>query len=142
MKTIEDIQHKLNEKGLKVTHQRIAILKSLCKLMNHPTAEEIYNDLRPEYPSISLATVYKTLGTFVENGLLKIVETESGKTRYDHELDRHFHIFNQETGEIKDYYDSRLTELLDEYFEENCLPGIDIKDIKISIIAQYNKNDS
>ena len=66
------ISHKFCEaKGLRVTPQRIAIYDALRGHHNHPTAEMIYHSLRPTHPSMSLATVYKTMEIFEKLALLK-----------------------------------------------------------------------
>ena len=59
-----DIAQKLREEGYKVTPQRIAIYNVLYAENNHPTAEMIYQSLREDHPSMSLATVYKNDGDF------------------------------------------------------------------------------
>ena len=56
-----DIAQILRSEGFKVTPQRIAIYDALRGHHNHPTAEMIYHSLRPTHPSMSLATVYKTM---------------------------------------------------------------------------------
>ena len=66
------ISHKiLRSQGFKVTPQRIAIYDALRGHHDHPTAEMLYHTLRPEHPSMSLATVYKTMEIFEKIGLVK-----------------------------------------------------------------------
>ena len=90
---------------LKATHQRIVILEAIIDCMTHPTADLIYEKLKPGNPSISLATVYKTLETFVQAGLISKVSTTEGMMRYDANLSNHGHIYCHNTDEIIDYYD-------------------------------------
>ena len=61
----------LREKGLKVTPQRIAVYNMLCHTVEHPNAEMIYKTLEPDHPTMSLATVYKTLDAFKHLGLVQ-----------------------------------------------------------------------
>jgi Fe2+ or Zn2+ uptake regulation protein len=77
--------------GLKVTPQRLAILKLLKNNQNHPTAEEVYNELLKEYPAISLTTVYNTLSRFVEAGVIKELNIDPSKMRFDTCMDSHDH---------------------------------------------------
>lgn len=77
--------------GLKVTPQRLAILKLLRKNENHPTAEEVHNELIKEYPAISLTTVYNTLSRFVEAGMIKELNIDPNKMRFDTCIDSHDH---------------------------------------------------
>ena len=51
----------LRDKGFKVTPQRLAIYQVLANTKEHPSAEMIFNQLQPSYPTMSLATVYKTV---------------------------------------------------------------------------------
>lgn len=66
---LERFQTMLKERGLRVTHQRLAIYEYLISSEQHPSAEEIYEALSPNIPSMSPATVYKTLDVLVEMGL-------------------------------------------------------------------------
>ena len=59
------------EKGYKLTTQRLAICKFILGRNDHPTAEIIYQELRKEYPTISLGTIYKTLHLLKELGLIQ-----------------------------------------------------------------------
>ena len=77
--------------GLKVTPQRLAILKLLRKKQNHPTVEEVHNELLKEYPAISLTTVYNTLSRFVEAGMIRELNIDSNKMRFDTCTDSHDH---------------------------------------------------
>ena len=54
----------LRKYDIKTTHQRIQVYKALLDSKGHLTAEEIYEKIKPKVPSVSLATVYKTLSFF------------------------------------------------------------------------------
>jgi len=73
---------KLKETGLKVTPQRVAILKVLNEL-NHPCADEIAEALKKELPGLSLATIYNNIETLVQKRLVSKVLSEDGKFRFD-----------------------------------------------------------
>jgi len=77
--------------GLKVTPQRLAVLKYLKDNRNHPTAEKVHSDLLREYPAMSLTTVYKTLSSFVEAGMVKELDIDAHKMRFDFIMDNHGH---------------------------------------------------
>lgn len=89
MKEIAEI---LKEKGLKVTPQRLAIYSMLKNTTSHPTAEKIYNTITKHNPSISLATVYKTLDCFVSYGLVKELNITCEYSNYDANTVNHQHI--------------------------------------------------
>lgn len=82
----------LKEHGLKVTPQRLSIFKMLRSAHIHPTAETIYKSLQEDYPTMSLATVYKTLDTFVQHGLVQQLNLGEDSYRYDADTSKHSHI--------------------------------------------------
>lgn len=63
--------------------QRLAVLGYVADKRSHPTADEIYSSLSLEIPSLSRATVYNSLHTLVDGGILRELEIENGATRYD-----------------------------------------------------------
>ena len=72
----------LTDSGLRSTPQREIIYDSLLQKRDHPTADEVYARAKSEMPSISLATVYNCLETFVQRNLVRAVNFERGPTRY------------------------------------------------------------
>ena len=77
---------------LKVTPQRLAIFKMLRHTNVHPSAETIYNSLQEDHPTMSLATVYKTLDAFVQNGLVQQLNLGEDSYRYDADTSPHSHM--------------------------------------------------
>jgi len=88
--------------GLKLTPQRLAILEYLENNRSHPSAEDIYNALKPHFPSMSFATVYNTLEVLVEKGLVKEISVESTKKRFDSFTHPHHHFFCKSCKKIID----------------------------------------
>lgn len=86
---------------MKVTPQRIAILKEIQK-MGHPTIEEVYESILKEYPSISLATIYKNIASLCEAGLLKEVKVNMQKQRYEVDCHEHAHLVCTSCGKLED----------------------------------------
>lgn len=111
MLTIPDFIDACREKGLNVTYQRIMIYKSLLRTNSHPTAEEIYHDVKAEYPSISLATVYKTLETLAEHELIGKVTPLHDLARYDGDTQQHHHLVCLNCRKISDIHDERFNQL-------------------------------
>jgi Fur family peroxide stress response transcriptional regulator len=126
------------DNSLKVTPQRIAILEVILNLNNHPTAENIVEYLRLSYPSLSLATIYKTLNTFSKKGIIKKVLTENEVMRYDPIQDKHHHLYHNDSGEIEDFYDEELNKMLDSYFNKKKIPNFVIEDIKLQITGRLS----
>lgn len=136
----EEISRKLVEKGLKVTPQRIVVLKALLKLNNHPTAESIIKYIQKTYPNIATATVYKVLDALTENGLIKRVKTEKDIMRYDAIMESHHHLYCSETDRIEDYNDEQLDRMIENYFQYNGIPDFQIEDIKLQINGKFLKS--
>ncbi|WP_061995518.1 Fur family transcriptional regulator [Clostridium sp. ATCC 25772] len=80
------------EKKLKLTPQRIAVYKYLCSTTEHPSAETIYKALQEDYPTMSLATVYKALKVLVSVNLVQELNVGEGNFRYDASVCPHPHI--------------------------------------------------
>lgn len=102
------INKTLKEAGLKSTPQRAVILSYLVKSKSHPSAETIFRDLKKEYPSISLNTVYQTIETFEKKRMLFAIIDTSGSRRYDAHTEPHMHLICLKCGKITDIpYDDR-----------------------------------
>ncbi len=87
-----DITTMLREKGFKVTPQRLAIYDVLCGTKEHPSAEMVFNQLQPYYPTMSLATVYKTIEILRKIGLVQVLNVGEDSFRYDAHVENHPHI--------------------------------------------------
>jgi Fur family peroxide stress response transcriptional regulator len=77
--------------GLKLTHQRMQILRFIAEAADHPTAERLYQRVREKIPTISLDTVYRTLSTFDRLGLIQKLHGVGAQTHYDPALSPHHH---------------------------------------------------
>lgn len=134
-----NFRQKLQEKGLKVTPQRVVIFEAIMQLDNHPTAEEIIAFIKANHPNISVGTVYKVLDVLVENNLLKKVKTENSIMRYDPHLSNHHHLYCSATDQIEDYEDEKLNQLISNYFKKNKIRNFKIQDIKLQITGEFIK---
>ncbi len=99
---MNNLKERLKANNLKITPRRISIYTYLVESKSHPTAEEIYKNLREEYPNMSLATVYKTLDTFKKNGLVKEINTKTGFSRFDGNTMLHAHLICTECDGLED----------------------------------------
>ncbi len=114
----------------------MVIFEAVAGMTHHPTADQIFDAIHGDNPSISLGTVYKTLDTFVENGILKKVSTTNGQMRYDPRTDNHGHIYCSNTNEIIDYYDRELNEVIVQFFKKKRVNNLMIKNITLQINAR------
>ncbi|MEX0968524.1 MAG: Fur family transcriptional regulator [Bacteroidia bacterium] len=131
--TVQEVNERLRSSGLKVTPQRSVIYSMLFRARNHPTAEQVFDLIHESHPSISLATVYKTMETLEKNGLLVKVKTAGDRTRYDANTDHHNHIYCTKTNRIIDYEDNQLKQMLQEYFREKGIENFKVNDIRLQI---------
>ncbi|NFO14883.1 transcriptional repressor [Clostridium botulinum] len=106
------------EKKLKLTPQRLAVYNYLLGTASHPSAEIIYKAIHEQYPTMSLATVYKTLKTLVDVGLIQEINVGEGNFRYDRNSSSHPHIQCLTCGRIDDFEDLNL-DYLNKLAEDN-----------------------
>jgi len=92
----------LAARGLRATQQRVAVIRQLRKLRQHPTAAQIHRAVSRELPRISLKTVYEVLDSLVANGLASCV-TEGGEPfQYESNADPHYHARCRLCGKLYD----------------------------------------
>ena len=80
---LEHILQALRQRGCRLTPQRAAILHAVLSSDEHPTAEQLFSQVRAEFPMTSLATVYNTLGLLKEMGAVLEIGLGHGGMRYD-----------------------------------------------------------
>lgn len=100
--TIETLQQALREKGVNPSHQRLKVLEYLCQHPSHPTADEVYQALKPELSTLSKTTVYNTLRVLVESGLVRAISIEGNEARFDLKDMDHGHFKCLSCGQIFD----------------------------------------
>lgn len=100
--TRRNLIDRLRGAGLRATSSRVAILDHLMIDRRHPTAEMVYGSLRGDHPSLSLSTVYSTLESFIDKGLLRRVHTPDGLLRVDGTLADHDHAICRSCGDVFD----------------------------------------
>jgi Fe2+ or Zn2+ uptake regulation protein len=88
--------------GLKLTPQRMAIVKELATDETHPTAQEIFDKLRPGLPTMSFATVYNTLDALSAAGLCAAMSLSPGSGRFDPNMMPHHHAVCDSCGAVRD----------------------------------------
>jgi Fur family peroxide stress response transcriptional regulator len=133
----EGIKKLISEGGLKFTHQRMVIYQAIYGADDHPTAEKVFEQIKDSNPSISLGTVYKTLDTFVNSGIIQKFMDNHGVMRFDAILETHSHLYCKKTNEIRDYRNEELESLLKDFFKKNQLKDFEVDEISIVIRGQH-----
>ena len=99
-------------KGLRMTDQRRVVARVIAAAEDHPDVEELYARAAQVDPKISLATVYRTVKSFVVAGLLERLEFGDGRARYeDAERDHHDHLIDVNTGQVIEFVDDEIEAL-------------------------------
>lgn len=93
---------RLRESEIQPTAQRIAVAEVVFGPADHPTADEVWERVRREHPTMSRATVYNALNLFAEKGLLRRQVLREGTVVFDSHVAPHHHFIDEETGEIFD----------------------------------------
>lgn len=101
-KKADEIIKVLKAKGLRVTPQRYAVYANLLSRNDHPTAETILTDLNKDAPTLSQATIYLSLQTLRDVGLIREVLLQEGVCRYDANVSPHHHFLCKRCGKIED----------------------------------------
>lgn len=105
MKTqVQEALEQLKTTGVRITPQRHAILTHLMDAKTHPTADDIYRALAPQFPSMSVATIYNNLKMFVEAGLVHELTYGDNSSRFDANVTSHYHAICQQCGKIVDFH--------------------------------------
>lgn len=102
----------VNESKLRYSHQREKIYEYLSNTKEHPNAEQIYNDLKPSMPNLSLGTVYRNLKLLQNLGKIHTIPTIDGIERYDAEINNHVHFVCEKCGKIYDIMDVNFEKLI------------------------------
>ena len=108
MNRIEQVLQGFHKQGYKVTPQRREILKILIDNKDHPTAEDVYQQLTERMPDVSLATVYNTLNMLKNIGMvneLSVLGEDS--VRYDPKTQPHDHVCCLQCQRVVDIEDER-----------------------------------
>ncbi|MDH5608415.1 MAG: transcriptional repressor [Cyclobacteriaceae bacterium] len=133
MIAIGEAKHILGTAGLKATQPRLAVFMELLRSENHPTADQVYENIRQNHPGIARGSVYRILDHLVEAGLAHQVASKQGNKRFDANLGQHNHIYCQKTHDIQDYFNEELNQLVLDFFTKKKIENFTIQEIKVQI---------
>lgn len=92
----------LRDKGIQPSIQRVMIAKYLFEHRDHPSADDVFNNLHITVPTLSKATVYNTLNLFYNHNIVNIIITEDGERHFDGFTEPHAHTVCPICGKIED----------------------------------------
>lgn len=114
-KRLDDILNKLRQRQFRITPQRIAILKAFLHTDQHPSVEQVFTQVKADFPTTSLATVYKTVNLLKEIGEILEIGFADGRNRYDGNRPYpHPHLICTRCRSIIDQEVSSLDQMADE----------------------------
>lgn len=93
------------------TIQKDLVRKAVLELKRHVTADEVYEFVKKDHPSIGKGTVYRNLGILTEEGAIRKVEVPDGPDRFDFTLKNHYHVRCVKCGEIFDVDMDEISDL-------------------------------
>jgi Fur family ferric uptake transcriptional regulator len=110
--SIKDLEAKCTEAGLKMTGPRRAVLSVLAHAHDHPSVEDVYARAKKKDPSISIATVYRTLSLLDELGLVfKHDFNDTDHARYEVNMEHHHHLIDLDTGKVIEFQNDEIEEM-------------------------------
>ena len=102
----------LRSKGYKATPQRIAICRIVLNSRAHPSAQKVYDEVKKTHPTVSLATVYKTLEVLRDIDLVQEINFPKGQARFDPYMNPHINLICLKCGTITDIDDITVKEIV------------------------------
>ncbi len=118
----------LETHGIKPSAQRVAIARYVLHTQDHPSADEVWGEVRRAFPMVSRATVYNTLNLFVRKGLLRHLVLTEGRLVFDPNVGKHHHFIDEDSGRI---YDLPWDTLKVSRVEQ--LEGFDVRDYQVLV---------
>ncbi len=104
-------REQLQQAELKVTGARLAVLDYLASSQKPLDADEIFHHLKTEHEQVDKVTVYRILDSFFQKGLVKRLDFQEGKFRYEKTGEEHHHLICENCGSIEDMSDCNISEL-------------------------------
>lgn len=123
--------------GLKMTEQRRVILGVLNRSDDHPSVEVIYQRAKENDPSISIATVYRTLHLLDEMNLVKRHEFNENFSRFEVNLEHHHHLIDLENGKVVEFRHDGLDEIMHKVADEL---GYELVDHRLELYGRRRRS--
>ena len=133
------LKNKIKEAGLKATPQRIAIYEAMRKL-GHACVDMVTEELKTSFPTLTIATIYNVLESFVNAGLLVRRFSSNNKMYFDVNVYEHAHFYNTEENSYEDYNDPELVKIVMEYISSKKIENFDLKSVDIQLVGKRITN--
>lgn len=133
IKNMQTIKEKIQQSGLKATPQRIAVYNAMMKL-GHASADMVVGTLKDSFPTLTVATIYNVLESFVEAGLVVRRYSSNNKMYFDINTYEHAHVYDRKTNTYRDYDDPELIKLVMDYLSRKGSPDLVFTNVDIQLI--------
>jgi Fur family peroxide stress response transcriptional regulator len=108
---LQDLERLSREQGVPLTVQRRAVLEVLAGRLDHPTADQIFDEVTHHLPDLSRTTVYRVLDTLVAMGVIHKAQHLGSAARYDPNTERHHHLTCVSCHKVVDMEDGALDQI-------------------------------
>ena len=110
--SVSELLKALKSKGMKITPQRIEIVRTLVELKDkHPSLNELYEEVKERVPTLSFSTLYSTIRRLEDVGFIRLFDL-LGETRIEVNTDPHINVIDLDKGIVRDVEDRELVEIL------------------------------
>ena len=127
------IEEKFQNANIRLTPQRALIVETLAESTDHPDADAIYRRALKKDSSVSVATTYRTLSLLEEAGILRKLNMQDGKARFEIEREDHNHLVDKDNGRIHEFKNDELNNLIAKIAGEM---GYDIVNARIEVVGK------
>src|SRR3712207_1987273 len=106
------LEDALRSAGVRITRQRAALLQILAGSDDHPDANELHRRAHAIEPSVSLATVYRTLSVLEQQGMVHRHTFEGAPARFERaDMEHHDHLIDLDTGRVIEFRSDKIVRL-------------------------------
>ena len=128
-----ELLKKCTDAGIRMTAQRSLIIETLLESDDHPDADRVYRRAVERDQSISLPTVYRALNLFEGAGIIKRINMNDGKARFEPVRNDHDHLIDADNGLIHEFQNKELKKILDSIAKEM---GYEVIEHRIEIVGR------
>lgn len=128
-----EVADSLKAHGIQPSAQRVAVAGYVLTTEDHPSADQVWAEVRKSFPMLSRATVYNSLNVFVQKGLLRELVLAPGRVVFDPKVEPHHHFIEDTTGRIHDVpWDAVKVSRID------SLPGFHVREYQVVMRGRAN----
>ena len=127
------IEERFRQAKIRLTPQRSLIVETIMESSDHPDADLIYRRAIQKDSSVSVATTYRTLNLLEEAGILRKLNMQDGKVRFEIERAEHNHLVDRENGRIHEFKNDELNSLITKIVGEM---GYDVLNSRVEVVGK------